>query len=139
MVKTDYKRARVAAAKELEQLLVVQQKTEQRIVHLRNMISALDALLNPSRANTADALGLTEAIRSLFKSLPPDAGILSATEVRQALEAMGFDSSKYSNFLASIHVVLRRLRAHGEIRKYASEKGVKGFTRVSTLEEELSE
>ena len=44
MVDKDYERAREVAAKELEKLLAVQQQTEQRILHLRNTIAALDQL-----------------------------------------------------------------------------------------------
>jgi len=139
MVKTDYKRARAAAAKELENLLVTKQQTEQRIVQLRNTIAALDALSEPTKAQRVEMPGLTDAIRSLFVSRPAEA-ILTARDVRHALHEMGFDRSKYSNFLASIHVVLRRLRTNGEIRKHVTEKGITGFSReVSTLERELME
>jgi hypothetical protein len=41
---------------------------------------------------------------------------LTAVEVRQQLEAMGFDVSKYSNDLAPIHTVLKRLTESDEVR-----------------------
>ena len=36
---------------------------------------------------------------------------------------MGFQDSDYSNFLASIHVVLRRLTGKGELIPHVSPKG----------------
>jgi len=111
-------------------LLAIQQKTEQRILHLRNMIAALDALSEPSNTETIETLGLTDAIRSLFKSMPEEA-VLTARDVRRRLHEMGFDRSKYSNFLASIHVVLRRLVQHGEIEiaLRTKDEGGAGFRR----------
>ena len=41
---------------------------------------------------------------------------LTAVEVRQQLEAMGFDVSKYANDLAPIHTVLKRLTESNEVR-----------------------
>ena len=117
MVESDYKRARHAAVKELEKLVAVQQETEKRINNLRQMITALDALSgSPVPRQTAEIPRLTEAIRSLFKAAPPDAK-LTARDVRRALLEMGFDGNKYSNFLASIHVVLRRLEEKGELEQ----------------------
>lgn len=130
----DYERARAAAAKELEKQFQVRQKTEQRILQLKATIKALDALSSRTTKDKAiQELGLTDAIRSLFKARPPDA-ILTAKDVRRHLHETGFDRSKYSNFLASIHVVLHRLKDQGEI--VPAENG--GFRRKETDEEWLS-
>jgi DNA-binding PadR family transcriptional regulator len=49
---------------------------------------------------------LTDSIRAILT----DAGEpLTATEIRTALEAKGFDMKSYSNPLANIHTILRRL------------------------------
>lgn len=121
MVEKDYKRARETAIKELGGLLAAQQKTEQRILQLKGTIAALDALSGSSHNNPAELPGLTEAIRSLFKSRPLES-ILTARDVRRSLHEMGFDRSQYSNFLASIHVVLQRLAKRGEIEPVSRSK-----------------
>jgi hypothetical protein len=57
--------------------------------------------------------GLTDACRAILRN----AGVpMSPTEVRDRLAAIGFDLSKYSNELAAIHTVLRRLNESGELR-----------------------
>jgi hypothetical protein len=49
-----------------------------------------------------------------------NAGIpLSPTKVRERLRAIGVDLSNYSNEMAAIHTVLRRLNASGELRAMA--------------------
>lgn len=122
MVDQDYKRAREAAAKELEKLLAVQQQTEQRILHLRNTIAALDALSDSFPKRPGERLSLMEAIRSVFKAAAPNERF-TARDIRSALLGMGFQDSDYSNFLASIHVILRRLTGKGELTPHLSSKG----------------
>lgn len=111
MVDQDYKRARATAAKELEQLLANQKLTEQRINHLRSTIAILDKLAGVSQTKK---LKLTDSIRSIFKAVPSDTR-LGPTGVRDKLLEMGLDEGDYSNLLASVHVVLRRLAQNGEI------------------------
>jgi hypothetical protein len=50
-------------------------------------------------------------------------GGLTAAQVRERLASLGIDSSQYSNLLASIHIVLKRLAAAGEIWSYKAKDG----------------
>jgi len=122
MVNLDYQRAREAAAKELGEMLAAQKKTEQRIVQLRSTIAALDALAG-KKIIVGDAPGLTDAIRSIFKALPENSS-LPATGVKSRLLNMGFVEGQYSNFMSSIHVVLRRLEESGEIKRRLDGNGL---------------
>ncbi len=54
-----------------------------------------------------DELGLTEAIRRVFRQNPEKNFI--PVEIRDELEQMGHDVEKYGNILASIHSVIKRL------------------------------
>ena len=55
--------------------------------------------------------GLTDACRSVLRAT---LGGLTPLEVKAGLETMGLDLSTYSNPLASIHAVLKRLVKAGE-------------------------
>jgi len=121
MTEKSYKNARETAAKELEKLIQQQQVTEQRILHLRQMIASLDALSGIARSKVTKLPGLKDAVLSVFKAAPPDT-FLSARDIRQALIEMGFDAGGYSSLLASIYIVLRRLKDKGEIEQRLSEK-----------------
>jgi len=56
--------------------------------------------------------GMTDCIRSILgKAVEP----VTASELRESLEELGFDMKSYSNPLATIHTVLRRLTESGEV------------------------
>lgn len=56
--------------------------------------------------------GMTDCVRAILKKA---AEPLTASEIRESLEAIGFDMNSYSNPLATIHTVLRRLAESGEV------------------------
>ena len=60
----------------------------------------------------AGEIGFTEAVRSVLKTYPIG---LTPVMVRDLLETVGFDMSRYQSPLPSIHVILRRLLAHQEV------------------------
>ena len=41
---------------------------------------------------------------------------VTPADVRQRLQSIGFDLSKYANDLAAIHTILKRLNESGELR-----------------------
>ena len=58
-------------------------------------------------------LGLTDACRLVVRG----AGVpVTPADVRQRLQSIGFDLSKYANDLAAIHTILKRLNESGELR-----------------------
>jgi len=58
-------------------------------------------------------MGLTDAIRLVVRG----AGVpMTPVDVRDRLQAIGFDVSKYANDLAAVHTILKRLNESGELR-----------------------
>jgi len=106
-----YRRALEAAIEEYERLKAEREAIETRLAQLRQTIGALGPLCKlPQR----DLPGLTDACRSVLRA---KMGGLTPVEVKAGLETLGLDLSNYSNPLASIHAVLKRLVKAGEAMK----------------------
>jgi hypothetical protein len=106
----DYKRALETAIREYEALGQQRQDIDKRLAEVAQTISSLSRLcgLVPTVP-----LGLTDACRLIVRG----AGVpVTPTEVRDRLHTLGFDLSKYSNELAAIHTILKRLNEAGELR-----------------------
>jgi hypothetical protein len=111
MAKDDYRRALDAAVREYERLIAQQTDLEARIAQLRHSIAALTKL---SGYEPTVPIGLTDACRLVLRNADSP---LTALEIRDRLKTIGVDLAKYSNPLASIHTVLRRMRESGEVRE----------------------
>jgi hypothetical protein len=109
MTVEDYRRALDAAVKEYEALGAERQRIDTRLAELAQTISTLSRLcgLTPTVP-----WGLTDACRVVLRSGLP----MTPTDVRDRLQAIGVDLSKYSSELAAIHTVLKRLNEGGEVR-----------------------
>lgn len=109
MSEEDYRRALAAAIKEYEALGEERRKIDQRLAELAQSISTLTRLcgLVPTVP-----WGLTDACRIVLRGGVP----MTPMEVADRLQAIGCDLDKYSNKLAAIHTVLKRLNEAGEIR-----------------------
>ena len=105
-----YRSALKEAIHEYENLSRQRAEMDERIAQLVQTIGNLTRLCN---FVPTVALGLTDACRLALKAAGQP---LTAAEVRLQLEAMGYDTARYSNPLGSIHVVLRRLCRSGEAR-----------------------
>jgi hypothetical protein len=94
-----------------------------RIEALTRTIAALAPLVGEKAPTSAPAVGMTDAIRAILAQAE---GALSAGEIRERLEALGFDMASYSNPLATVHTILRRLTESEEISVQArkARKGV---------------
>jgi hypothetical protein len=106
----DYRQALDAAVREFEELGQKRREIDDRLFQLSHTIGALNRLCGI----TANVYwGLTDACRFVLRG----AGhALTPTEVRDKLQAIGVDLSKYSSSLAAIHTVLKRLRDADEVR-----------------------
>lgn len=109
MTTAEYRRALDAAVKEYEALGAERQQIDKRLAELAQTISTLSRLcgLTPTVP-----WGLTDACRVVLRSGLP----MTPTDVRDRLQAIGVDLSKYSSELAAIHTVLKRLNESGEVR-----------------------
>lgn len=110
MTTDDYRRALATAIREYEALGQQRQDVDRRIAEVAQTIGTLSRLcgLVPTVP-----LGLTDACRLVVRG----AGVpVTPTDVRQRLQSIGFDLSKYANDLAAIHTILKRLNESGELR-----------------------
>jgi chromosome segregation ATPase len=96
-----------------EELEVQFIELDAQIEHLEKMIRETKLLCGePTNPEDLTGLGFTDACRQLLKL---EYKYMDAVEVRDALERRGYDLRKYTNALASVHTVLKRLLASGEI------------------------
>ena len=109
MSKDDYHRALDAAVREYEKLFAERAGLDDRLAQLRHSIAALTKLCG---YEPTVPLGLTDACRLVLRNAVEP---LTALGVRDRLAAIGIDLDRYSNPLASIHTVLKRLHEGGEI------------------------
>ena len=110
MTQQDYRRALEAATREYEELGARRREIDQRLAQLAQSIGTLTKLLG---LTPTVPMGLTDAIRLVVRG----AGVpMTPVEVRDRLHAIGFDVSKYTNDLAAVHTILKRLNESGEIR-----------------------
>jgi len=63
---------------------------------------------------------------------------LNANDLKENMEAKGVDFSDYSNPMAVIHTVLKRLVTNGEARMVPQKKG-KAYQWITTTDKLLSE
>lgn len=110
MTTDDYRRALATAIREYEALGQQRQDVDRRLAEIMQTIGTLSRLcgLVPTVP-----IGLTDACRLVVRG----AGVpVTPTDVRQRVQSIGFDLSKYSNDLAAIHTILKRLNESGELR-----------------------
>lgn len=122
MIEHDYRLALDAAVKEYEALGEKRREIETRLGQLTQTIGTLSRLLG---LVPTVPLGLTDAVRLVVRSggLP-----MTPVEIRDRLLAIGFDTSKYTNDLAAVHTILKRLNDSGEVRFLPRASGKHRYT-----------
>jgi hypothetical protein len=114
-----------SAQDELVDALKQQESLTYRIRKLQEDIIHLAALCGEAVVDPLKDWGLTDAIRYVIGNAKPKS--MSATGIRDALVADGYDVSDYSNVMASIHQVIKRLFRKGEILSAPSADGEKRY------------
>jgi hypothetical protein len=117
MTHDNYRRALESAVREYEDLGERKRALDTRLAEVAQTIGTLSRLcgLTPTVP-----MGLTDACRLVMRG----AGVpMSPSEVRERLRTIGLDLSKYSNDLAAIHTILKRLNESGELRFVARSTG----------------
>jgi hypothetical protein len=109
VTETDYRAALSAAIAEYEKLGEERRKVDDRLAQLMQTIGTLTRLLG---LTPTVPLGLTDACRLVLRGGLP----MTPVEVRDRMHGIGVDLSIYTNELAAIHTVLKRLNEAGEIR-----------------------
>jgi hypothetical protein len=147
MANTDYQRTLFEAKQDLARCLVKRQKIDQKVARLQAVISDLHNLCaeldqksfekRVDRVIKADlTVGITESTRVILKEkfFP-----MTTSELKESLEAKKLNLSGYSNPMAVIHTVLKRLVQSGEVRVVSKARGKKAYQWVSTADKLLSE
>ena len=109
MTQDEYRRALEAATREYEELGARRQAIDKRLGELAQTIGTLSRLIG---LTPTVPLSITDAVRLAIRAGVP----LTPPEVRDRLLSIGVDLSGYTNELAVIHTVLKRLNEAGEIR-----------------------
>ena len=118
---TRYRRSIVLQHVQLRRLIAERDKTSLEIEKAAEYIRAnANFLPEAERAEELQKLeqviagppGFTDAVRSVLRSNPGYSA--TATRVRDMLINSGFSLNSYSNPLASIHTILKRLAERGE-------------------------
>ena len=109
MTTDDYRAALAAAVREYESLGEQRRDIDKRLAELAQTIGTLSRLIG---LTPTVPLSITDAVRLAMRAGVP----LTPTEVRERLQSIGVDLSVYSNDLAVIHTVLKRLNESGELR-----------------------
>jgi len=118
----NYRAALAAAIKEYEALGEQRRDIDKRLAQLAHTIGTLSKLLG---LTPTVPMGLTDAIRLVVRG----AGVpMTPVDVRDRLHAIGFDVSKYSNDLAAVHTILKRLNESGELRFIPRSPGKHQYT-----------
>lgn len=106
----DYRRALEAAVREYEALGEQRRGIDQRLAQLSQTIATLSRLLG---LIPTVPLGLTDAVRMVLRG----AGLpMTPVQIRDRLSGIGFDLTRYTNELAAVHTILKRLNQSGEAR-----------------------
>src|SRR5262245_31310019 len=121
MTTDEYKRALEKATREFEQLGEQRAQIERRLTQLAHTIATLTKLCGYTPTTM---MGLTDGCRMVLRAAGRP---MTPTEVRDALAACGFNMEKYTNDLAAIHTVLKRLNESGETRFVAQSSGKNAY------------
>ena len=109
MTSEDYRTALTAAIKEYEALGEQRRDIDNRLAQLAQTIGTLSTLLG---LTPTVPMSITDAVRLAMRTGVP----MTPLEVRERLLSIGVNLSTYSNDLAVIHTVLKRLNEAGELR-----------------------
>jgi hypothetical protein len=120
-----YKKALTAAYVQLGENIEEQERLEEQRKRLSQTIASLSILIDEPidpewrdiiNTESLNDIGFTDAVRAVLKEAAlKTPSYLHATEVRDSLMRKGYELTGYSNALATIHNVLKRLVDNREI------------------------
>ena len=142
-----YDRALYQANQDLARLLVQREKLDRKLARLQVVVADLENLRAELMQKHLDReidhvikadleRGITETSRLILKEkfFP-----MTASDLKKSMEAKRLDLARYSNPLAVIHTVLKRLVRSGEVKVVPQERGKKAYQWVSTTDRLLAE
>ena len=98
---------------ELSEIDILREEKRKQIEQTKRVINDLALLCGEVTEEDISVLGFTDACRQVLRKSYPNA--LTAVELRDALSQGGYDLSPYSNALASIYTILRRLKENKQV------------------------
>lgn len=132
--RTRYKKELKEAQGLLSELLKERSLLDERIARLRQDIGSLAQLAGQQQGTTLMeymlGMGLSEACLEVLRASSEP---LTAADVRDKLELIGFDTSQYSNILASIHTTLRRMTDDDGEAEETEKDGKKAYRRKHSI------
>ena len=120
MTSEDYRSALASAIKEYETLGDERREIDSRLAQLAQTIGTLSRLLG---LTPSVPLSITDAVRLAMRAGVP----MTPLDVRERLLSIGVDLSAYSNDLAVIHTVVKRLNEAGELRVIPKPSGKNAY------------
>lgn len=111
------------AERSRDQLVDEREEKEREITKHNKLIAALSEMLG--KTSSVD-IGITEATLLAIRVADTP---LTPTEIRDELRLTGFRIDEFSNPMASLHQVIKRLEDKGEIKE-ASKDGRKAWTKA---------
>ncbi|MBZ5521764.1 MAG: hypothetical protein LAP21_05945 [Acidobacteriia bacterium] len=116
-----FRKSLAAAIQRRDELTFKRQQIEKEEMQQHKLIAAISEVLGEGRV---DNIGLTEATELV---VGVSDNPLTAMEIRDELRGMGYGIDHFSNPLASLHQVLKRLQAKGKIEPISSDGGKTKF------------
>jgi hypothetical protein len=143
----NYHRMLLEAKQDLARHLVERQKSDQKIARLQAVISDLQNLCAEldqkgfeKRVDRVIKAGLTVGITESARVILRETFFpMTASELKKSIEARKHNLATYSNPLAVIHTVLKRLVQSGEVRVVPQAEGKKAYQWISSTDKALSE
>ena len=120
MTSEDYRSALSSAIKEYEALGEQRREIDGRLAQLAQTIGTLSRLLG---LTPTVPMRITDAVRLAMRAGVP----MTPLDVRERLLSIGVDLSAYSNDLAVIHTVVKRLNEAGELRVIPKPSGKNAY------------
>jgi hypothetical protein len=111
--KPDFAATHKQTRRELDRLRRERAALDAQIEKLERIELALRGVSEAKRKT--DLSSITEVVRTAVKGASQP---ITPPELRDAMLALGFNKRKYSQFLASLHVILKRLVKNGEVREF---------------------
>jgi len=114
-----YDDALTEALKEQGDLLKQRAEIDKRLLHLKQTIATLFRLTGAALPNAIINRGMTDAVRDFldFVAKQGTGQWVSAKDVKDNLEGVGYDFSAYKNSIASVNGTLQRLVDGDELEK----------------------
>ncbi len=120
MTRIEFTQTLKRTRQELERLRRERASLDAEIAKLEHVEAALRTVAEPRKAHAPDLSSITDVVRKVLQSAREP---ITPPQVRDKMIEMGFDKGPYSQFLASIHVILKRLWKNGEVFEFSFREG----------------